>query len=404
MTYQNTTTAADRAAKVIYYALSHSVDISPADEAEWTRFCCALKVLGYDCNTFVALSNCPQRDAVAKWQAQKTPAKYVHGEDAAAATILHFAADAGIRAKDLCSPDTWTTNRPTRPKAPTPTPKPEKLVTMPLDVVATMAERVTDTALARYLCSLFDPAAVKRTLAAYMVGGTEPPYHNDAENVGLWTSYPLISAAGVVVDCKLMGYRADGHRAKRADGSGLLGWWLRCTKQLGDGCTRAPWVCFGDHLAASVDPADPVNVVESEKTAIMAVLYFGGYWVAVGSLGFLTADRLAAHKRRKMIVYPDIDGAKQWTAKAKTLREAGFNVVMDKWCYDMATKLTAAGLIPQKSDLGDVIDYLAANRIYLDDTAAPAPAAHTAAVDDTDTAAENTEQNAENTDQNTAAV
>ena len=106
----------------------------------------------------------------------------------------------------------------------------------------------------------------------------------------------------------------------------------------------------------------------------------------------MTADRLAAHKRRKVIVSPDIDGAKQWTAKAKTLREAGFDVVMDKWGYDMATKLTAAGLIPPKSDLGDVIDYLAANRIYLDDTAAPAPAAHTAA------------ENAENTDQNTAAV
>lgn len=392
MTYQNTTTAADRAAKVINYALSHSVDISPADEAEWTRFCNALKLLGYDCNTFVALSNCAPRDAVAKWQAQKTPAKYVHGEEAAAACILYHAERAGVRAKDICSPDTWTTNRPTRPKAPTPPPKPEKLVTMPLDVVATMAERATATALARYLCGLFDPEAVKRTLAAYMVGGCEPPYHNDAENVGLWTAYPLISAAGVVVDCKLMGYRADGHRAKRTDGSGLLGWWLSCTKQLGDGCTRAPWVCFGDHLAASVDPADPVNVVESEKTAIMAALYFGGYWVAVGSLGFLTADRLAAHKRRKLIVYPDIDGAAQWTAKAKTLREAGFDVAMDKWCYDMATKLTAAGLIPPKSDLGDVIDYLAANRIYLDDTAAPAPAAHTAA------------ENAENADQNAAAV
>lgn len=403
MTYQNTPTAADRAAKVINYALSHSVNISPpaGDEPGWARWCDALKVLGYNCTDFVALSNCPARDAVAKWDSHKTPHKYFKNADAAAATILHFAADAGVRAKDICSPDTWTTHRPTRPKAPTPPPKPEKLVTMPLDVVATMAERATATALARYLCGLFDPEAVKRTLAAYMVGGTEPPYHNDAENVGLWTAYPLISAAGVVVDCKLMGYRADGHRAKRADGSGLLGWWLRCTKRIDDnGRARVPWVCFGDHLAASVDPADPVNVVESEKTAIMATLYFGGYWVAVGSLGFLTADRLAAHKRRKVIISPDIDGAKQWTAKAKTLREAGFNVVMDKWGYDMATKLTAAGLIPPKSDLGDVIDYLAANRIYLDTTAAPTPAAHTAAVDDTDTAAEN----AENTDQNTAAV
>ena len=393
MTYQNTPTAADRAAAVIQYALTHSVNISPpaGDEPGWARWCDALKVLGYTCTDFVALSNCPARDAETKWNSHKTPHKYFKNADAAAATILHFAADAGVRAKDLCSPDTWTTNRPTR-TTPTPPTKPEKLVTMPLDVVATMAERAAATALARYLCGLFDPEAVKRTLAAYMVGGCEPPYHNDAENVGLWTAYPLISAAGVVVDCKLMGYRADGHRAKRADGSGLLGWWLSCTKQLGNGCTRVPWVCFGDHLAASVDPAAPVNVVESEKTAIMATLYFGGYWVAVGSLGFLTADRLAAHKRRKVIVYPDIDGAAQWTAKAKTLREAGFDVVMDKWCYDMAPKLTAAGLIPPKSDLGDVIDYLAANRIYLDDTAAPAPAAHTAA------------ENAENPDQNTAAV
>ena len=359
MTSNNIPTAADRAAAVIQYALTHSVDISPADEAEWTRFCNALKLLGYDCNTFVALSNCATRDAVAKWQAQKTPAKYVHGEDAAAACILYHADRAGVRAKDLCSPDTWTTHRPTRPKAPTPTPKPEKLVTMPLDVVATMAERATDTALARYLCGLFDPEAVKRTLAAYMVGGCEPPYHNDAENVGLWTAYPLISAAGVVVDCKLMGYRADGHRAKRADGSGLLGWWLRCTKKIDDnGRARVPWVCFGDHLAASVDPADPVNVVESEKTAIMAALYFGGYWVAVGSLGFLTADRLAAHRHRQIIIYPDADGVTAWTGKMATLREDGYKVKMDGFGVKMAATLAAAELLPPKADLGDVIEYV----------------------------------------------
>ena len=357
ITSNNTPTAADRAAAVIQYELTHSVDISPpaGDEYGWSRWCDALKVLGYNCNTFVALSNCPQRDAVAKWQAQKTPAKYVHGEDAAAACILYHADRAGVRANTLCSPSQpWRVQRPKPMPMPTP---PQEVVVVPLEDVAAMTAKVMQTNLARYLCRLFRADRVAEILAAYLVGATEPPHYYAAPEIGLWTTYPLINNLGQCVDCKMMGYKSDGHRQKRPDGNGVIDWWLRNTTQAKN-ATRAQWCCFGDHLANQFDAADPVNVVESEKTALMASLYFGAYWVAVGGLGFLTADRLAAHRHRQIIIYPDADGVTAWKGKMAALREDGYKVKMERNGVKRDGTVAAAGLLPPKADLGDVIEYV----------------------------------------------
>lgn len=362
MTSNNMPTASDRAAAVIQYALTHSVDISPADEAEWTRFCNALKVLGYDCNTFVALSNCATRDAVAKWQAQKTPAKYVHSEDAAAACILYHADRAGVCANNLCSPSQpWRVQRP-KPMPTPPPAQPKEVVSVPLNIVREQAAKVMQTNLAKYLCSLFPAAEVGNILTAYLVGATTAPHYYNCPEVGLWTTYPLINSRGVCIDLKMMGYKADGHRYK-PNNSGAVSYWLSATDQINDTTDRGDWCCFGDHFATHYLATDPVNVVESEKTALMASLYFGGYWVAVGGLTFLSPDRLAAHRHRQIIIYPDADGVTAWTERTAKLIADGYNARMDNWGIKIITRLVADGKLPQKADLGDLIAYLITSKL-----------------------------------------
>ncbi|MFZ9296622.1 MAG: DUF6371 domain-containing protein, partial [Bacteroidia bacterium] len=60
---------------------------------------------------------------------------------------------------------------------------------------------------------------------------------------------------------------------------------------------------FGEHLLK--DKTRTVAIVESEKSAIICSLYKLDFiWLAVGSMGNLTASNLEAVKGRKVILYP----------------------------------------------------------------------------------------------------
>ena len=85
--------------KIIHYASTEGVDISPSDRQEWALLCCALKVLGYGLNTFVSISNCTAAECEKVWKAEKNPGRYVPTEDKAKAKIVGLAKAAGIDLK-----------------------------------------------------------------------------------------------------------------------------------------------------------------------------------------------------------------------------------------------------------------------------------------------------------------
>lgn len=61
-------------------------------------------------------------------------------------------------------------------------------------------------------------------------------------------------------------------------------------------------------------------MVESEKTAIIASVYFPGFvWLATGGLSNLKADNCAVLRGRNVVLFPDLNAFDKWSAKAETL-------------------------------------------------------------------------------------
>lgn len=154
---------------------------------------------------------------------------------------------------------------------------------------------------------------------------------------------------------KRMYYRQDGHRNKdyppcyihsqmKAEGRLPTNWTLRrCL--------------FGEHLLKGVDPALPVALVESEKTAVIAAaLCPGPVWLAAGGKHYLNADTCAALRGRRVIAYPDLGAFQNWQERlADIAGRVGFSVEVSDLLERTATaQERAAGL--------DIADYLAKNQ------------------------------------------
>lgn len=75
--------------------------------------------------------------------------------------------------------------------------------------------------------------------------------------------------------------------------------------------------CFyGEHLLK--DKTKPVAIVESEKTAIIASVYFKQFtWLAVGSLNNLNCEICEVLRGRFVVLFPDLKGFEKWSDKAK---------------------------------------------------------------------------------------
>lgn len=107
---------------------------------------------------------------------------------------------------------------------------------------------------------------------------------------------------------------------------------------------------FGEHLLAH-HLEKPVAIVESEKTAIIASVYFPQFvWLATGSLDNLTVERCMPLKGRRTYLFPDLGGTQNWSKVAEKLSEIGdFRIV------DMLERIANE---QEKHDGLDIADYL----------------------------------------------
>lgn len=83
---------------------------------------------------------------------------------------------------------------------------------------------------------------------------------------------------------------------------------------------------FGEHLL--VDETKPVAIVESEKTAAIASVYYPNcIWLAVGGADGLNAEKLNILKGRTVRLYPDLNKFEKWSSKAREFKHlANFTV------------------------------------------------------------------------------
>ena len=159
---------------------------------------------------------------------------------------------------------------------------------------------------------------MKQTLWMYCVG-----CYKDGRVV-FW----YIDHDGVPRAAKLMRYEPNGHRHKEQKGERNSTGWLYNQEGYRDVCLPDEHTIvkplFGAHLLKRYPKAD-VNVVESEKTALIMANYYGcpenHLWLACGGLKFLNLDamQVLVDQGRRVWLWPDKDGVDDWQKVADKL-------------------------------------------------------------------------------------
>lgn len=118
---------------------------------------------------------------------------------------------------------------------------------------------------------------------------------------------------------KIMRYLDDGHRDR---GSGAT--WVHSRLRIeGFELSQVP---FGTHLLPTVGTRSGVCVVESEKTALIAMMHLNPrltpeapLFIATGGLSQLNERMLEPCRGRDLVIFPDRDGLEAWRDSASRL-------------------------------------------------------------------------------------
>lgn len=236
------------------------------------------------------------------------------------------------------------------PKPAKPHQKPPELpmLTLPFSMVKSKLNTQQDT-LCNWIRSLnwnnTQKARIEQILRAYGVGHAKQGY----------TIFWQIDERGQVRTGKFMLYKSNGHRDKETPYN--FTWahsMLRRANMYDIDKHELVTTLFGMHLL-SFHPDASINIVESEKTALLASIMWGHpekwIWMASGGLSMLSKQRLAPiiNQNRKIILYPDRDGIKSWREQAMIIGyknlEVSTRYVTEYWRKEDG----------QKADLGDII-------------------------------------------------
>ena len=201
-------------------------------------------------------------------------------------------------------PMNWT------PPPPKPIPPPPPPLEIPRTWVAKTVKLSAKAQFVNWFFSLpWSQAQLNRihdTLWQYCVGGWKD------ERVVFW----MIDHEGTPRAAKLMKYQSDGHRDKTAH----PGWIYNqegCRQRLDPDNHTILKPLFGSHLLKRY-PDAVVNIVESEKSALIMANYYGGLdsqlWLACGGLKHLQLDSMQPliDQGRKVWLWPDKDGIDKW--------------------------------------------------------------------------------------------
>ncbi len=203
-----------------------------------------------------------------------------------------------------------------------------------------------------YLNSLFGKETAEQLKNRYKIGSSK--HWNGA------TVFWQIDHSRKVRTGKIMQY--DATTGKRVKEPYSLIQWVHTALNLKD--YNLSQCLYGLHLIAENGSQNkPIAIVESEKTAIIASIFFPKYiWLATGGKEGLTAERLQPLAGRKVILFPDLNGFDLWKEKAKHLINISDITVSDylqkrvsenevKQGYDLADYLTNLPIYPKEWDL-----------------------------------------------------
>ena len=189
-------------------------------------------------------------------------------------------------------------------------------------------------------------ATAHNTLWQYCVGGWRDG------RVVFWQ----IDHDGIPRSAKLMRYEPDGHRYHEKKGEKNQTGWIYnqdgCRQQLKPDEHQIIKPLFGSHLLKRYPQAD-VNIVESEKTALIMANYYGSWenqiWLACGGLKFMSLEAMQPliDQGRRVWLWPDKDGVEAWQEVADKLGSDRVQVY---------TKFFDACWTPEDGDKADCAD------------------------------------------------
>ena len=209
-------------------------------------------------------------------------------------------------------PSDKTVGQPFVPKMQITPPLPKPLCTIPFSYVRLSASY--NSTFVRFLCGLVDRGlpdcpTIKRLGELYALGATKE------KEVIFWQ----IDVKGRVRTGKIMRYGEDGHRIKSGNNGAD---WVH-SRMIRNGLLPVDWeltqCLFGEHLLNwSANRDKVVALVESEKSALIGAACFPDYvWLATGGKSQLAYDKMKVLTGRTVIMFPDVDGYKDWSNRAK---------------------------------------------------------------------------------------
>ena len=190
-------------------------------------------------------------------------------------------------------------------------------------------------------------ARMQQTLWMYCVG-----CYKDGRVV-FW----MIDHTGIPRAAKLMRYETNGHRYKEKKGEKNSTGWLYNQDGYRDICKPSEHTIlkplFGAHLLKRY-PQARVNIVESEKTALVMANFYGApdknLWLACGGLKFLSIESMQPliDQKRDVWLWPDKDGVVEWEKLRDKLGYDGIQIyetfLRDWWKEEDGPKADCADI------------------------------------------------------------
>ncbi len=236
---------------------------------------------------------------------------------------------------------------------------PNELVNMSIQIDQNGFQISMSNKFVEYLIHYFGPEIASQLVSKYCIGSSKhrfkhkdyPNYESQAGATIFWQK----DINGKVRTGKIMLYNATtGKRVKEPFSHISM---VHSKLKLYEFEFRQ--CLFGEHLLN--DKSKPVAIVESEKTAIIASVYFPQFiWLATGGLENLTYDKCKVLKGRKVILFPDLNGYDNWTRKAKEFSDIGnfeVNGYLEKKAIEFAKEnnIELTELRKEGFDLTDVL-------------------------------------------------
>ena len=255
------------------------------------------------------------------------------------------------------------------PPPPRPKPAPLQMLTLPFDMVTSREDGREENTLVAWLRNGIGWDHCQRQ----RIDKVLEAYHLGTNRRNGMTIFWQIDEQQRVRTGKMMLYRQDGHRDR--DTRYNFDWVHSALSRhrdpktgeitydppypfpdLFDPSKQEPiQTLFGMHLLNAYGKTGQVNIVESEKTAIIMAIAYGNHsgdvWMACGGIEMLSRERLAPiiKQRRRIVLYPDRDGIDRWRAKGENLHYDRLHINVEpvmKWWRD------GDG---EKADVADVV-------------------------------------------------